>query len=118
MATAPWQVLYILSAFLITDVPRAYGRSLSALRKKLLKYKMLRINSWKALNSLGISAEEQMPPHGLPALVRPPLSAGLWVPVCLERIEVLREGGWVWRLSLGSMKPFWRDTALDRGLQA
>lgn len=44
---------------------------------------VLRINLWKALNSLGISAEEQMPPHGLPALVGPPPSVGLWIPVCL-----------------------------------
>lgn len=69
LATAPWQVLYILNAFLITDVPRGYGGSSSALRKKSPKYKILRINSWKTLNFPGIFAKEQMPPHGLPALV-------------------------------------------------
>lgn len=89
LAVAPWQVLYILPAFLIPDVSRGYGRSSSALRKKSPKYKVLRINSWKALNSLGISAEQ--PPRGLPAVVWSPPSVCLWIPGWLKRMEMLRE---------------------------
>lgn len=66
------QLHHVLSAFLIADVPCGYRGSLSAFSKKLHKHKVLRISSWKALNSLGISAEEQMPECGLPALVWPP----------------------------------------------
>lgn len=75
----------------MTDVPCGYRGSLSAFSKKLHKYKVLRIGSWKALNSLGIAAEEQKTHRGLPALVWPPPLVGLCVTACFERMEVLRE---------------------------